>query len=159
MALKLHICPLVETYQRLGCTKIAQKFMKIMQISIALTLAALAVILTSCATPPSRAFHNTDTTALVIDSLEGQTGQILQPAASAKMSNDQLLAEAAKLPQHQTAVVILENYSDEEIGDQFRDRGTPWVVSLRNLGYQHIIFLEGMGVANPEGLITIVRYD
>lgn len=131
--------------------------MKIMQISISLAVAALAVILTSCTTP-SRAFHNTDTTALVIDSLEGQTAQILQPAASAKMSHDQLLAEAAKLPQHQTAVVILENYTDEEIGDQFRDRGTPWVVGLRNLGYQHIVFLQGLGVPNPEGLITIVQY-
>jgi hypothetical protein len=55
-------------------------------------------------------------------------------------------------------VVILENYTEEEIGGQFRDRGTPWVVGLRNLGYQHIVFLQGLGVANPEGLITIVQY-
>ena len=131
--------------------------MKSINISISLAFAALAVIFTSCSTP-SRAFHNTDTTALVIDALDGGTGQMLQPAKSAKMSNDQLLAEAAKLPQHQTAVVILENYTDEEIGDQFRDRGTPWVVGLRSLGYQHIVFLQGLGVANPEGLITIAQY-
>jgi len=131
--------------------------MKTINIGISLALTALAAILTSCATP-SRAFHNTDTTALVIDALDGGTGQMLQPAKSAKMSNDQLLAEAAKLPQHQTAVVILENYTDEEIGDQFRDRGTPWVVGLRSLGYQHIVFLQGLGVANPEGLITIAQY-
>ena len=133
--------------------------MKSMNLSIALAFAALAMILTSCATPPSRAFHNADITALVIESLDGQSGQILQPSAPARMNNDQLLTEAAKLPQHQTVVVILENYSEEEIGDQFRDRSTPWVVGLRRLGYQRIVFLQGLGVANPEGLTTIVEYD
>jgi hypothetical protein len=132
--------------------------MKSININISLAFMALAVVLTSCATP-SRAFHSTDNTALVIDSLEGQTCQMLQPANPAKMSHDQLLAEAAKLPQHQTVVVILENYTEEEIGDQFRDRGTPWVVGLRRLGYQRIVFLQGLGVASPEGLITLVEYD
>jgi hypothetical protein len=131
--------------------------MKSMNIGISLALAALAVIVTSCATP-SRAFHNTDNTALVIQSLDSQTCRMLQPNPSAKKSNDELLAEARALSQHQTAVVILENYTEEEIGNQFRDRGTPWVVGLRNLGYQHIVFLKGLGVANPEGLITIVQY-
>ena len=131
--------------------------MKLMNIRISLILLALAVGVTSCATP-SRAFHNTDSTALVIESLDSQTGQMLQPNTSARKSNDQLLAEARALSQHQTAVIILENYTEEEIGGQFRDRGTPWVVGLRNLGYQHIVFLQGLGVANPEGLITIVQY-
>jgi hypothetical protein len=131
--------------------------MKPMNIRISLILLALAVGVTSCATP-SRAFHNTDSTALVIESLDSQTGQMLQPNTSARKSNDQLLAEAAALSQHQTAVVILENYTEEEIGGQFRDRGTPWVVGLRNLGYQHIVFLQGLDVPNPEGLTTLVQY-
>lgn len=128
-----------------------------MNIRISLILLALAVGVTSCATP-SRAFHNTDSTALVIESLDSQTSQMLQPNTSARKSNDQLLAEAAALSQHQTAVVILENYTEEEIGGQFRDRGTPWVVGLRNLGYQHIVFLQGLDVPNPEGLTTLVQY-
>jgi hypothetical protein len=132
--------------------------MKSINISILLAFAALAVVLTSCATP-CRTFHNTDTTALVIASLPGQTCQMLQPKISAKTSNDELLTEAAKLPQHQTAVVILENYTEAEIGAEFRDRGTPWVVGLRRLGYQRIVFLQGLGVANPEGLTTLVQYD
>ena len=132
--------------------------MKSVNINMLLAFASMALLATSCATP-SRAFHNTDKAALVIDSLEGQTGQMLQPSNPAKMSNDQLLAEAAKLPQHQTAVVILENYTEEEIGDQFRDRGTPWVVGLRRIGYQRIVFLQGLGVANPEGLTTLVEYN
>ena len=119
---------------------------------------ALAVSLSSCATP-SRAFHNSDETALVIQSWDNQMCQMLQPSTSARESNDQLLAGATALPQHQTAVVILENYTEEEIGDQFRDRGTPWVVGLRRIGYQHIVFLQGLGVANPEGLTTLVQYD
>ena len=131
--------------------------MKSLNISTALALVALAIIATSCATP-SRAFHNTDNTALVIQSFDGQTCQMLQPKTSARESNDQLLAEAAALAQYQTAVVILEDYTEEEIGDQFRDRGTSWVVGLRRLEYQHIVFLKGLGVANPEGLITIAQY-
>jgi hypothetical protein len=60
--------------------------------------------------------------------------------------------------QRQTAVVILENYTEPRIGWQYRERGTSWFVGLRGLGYQHIVFLRGTGVANPEGLITLVEY-
>ena len=132
--------------------------MKSLNICTSLAVVALAIISTSCATP-SRAFHNDDNTALVIQSWDNQTCQMLQPTTSARESNDQLLAQAVALPQHQTAVIILENYTEQEFGDQFRDRGTPWVVGLKNLGYQHIIFLQGVDVANPEGLTTLVRYD
>ena len=132
--------------------------MKITNILMLSALAVWAVLLTSCATP-SRAFHSTDSTALVIQSFNDQTAKMLQPTVSDKKSNDELMAEAAALSQHQTAVVILEGYTDEEIGDQFRDRGTPWVVGLRRLGYEHIIFLKGLDVPNPEGLFTIVKYD
>jgi hypothetical protein len=63
------------------------------------------------------------------------------------------------LSEHQEAVVILENYTELKIGEQFRDRGTALFVGLRNLGYQHIVFLQGNGVANPEGLVTLVEYN
>jgi len=132
--------------------------MKITNILMPLALATATILLTSCSTP-SRAFHNADSTALVIQSFENQTARMLQPTASAKKSNDEVMADASALSQHQTAVVILEGYTDEEIGDQFRDRGTVWVVGLRRLGYEHIIFLKGLDVPTPEGLITIVRYD
>jgi len=134
------------------------EIMKTTNLLTLLALAVGAVFLTSCATP-SRAFHNTDSTALVIQSFDSQTARTLQPTTSDKKSNDDLMADAGALSQHQTAVVILEGYTEEEIGDQFRDRGTPWVVGLRRLGYEHIIFLKGLDVANPEGLITIVKYD
>jgi hypothetical protein len=131
--------------------------MKSLNLSTSLALVALAIICSSCASP-SRAFHNTDRTALVVQSFTDQTSQMLQPNTTVRENNDQLLTEAAALPQHDTAVVILEEYYEEEIGDQFRDRGTPWVVGLRRLGYPHIVFLKGLGVPNPEGLITIVQY-
>ena len=60
--------------------------------------------------------------------------------------------------QRQTAVVILENYDEPQIGLEYRIRGTPWFVGLRGLGYEHIVFLQGRGVANPEGLITLTEY-
>jgi len=134
--------------------------MKTMKTSALMAIAALAIMLTSCTTPmPPQAFHNTDNTALIIDSLGGRTCQMLQPTASVREDSDQLLAKAMKLPQHETAVVILENYSEPRFGAQFRDRGSLWFICLRSLGYQHIVFLQGTGVGDPEGLMTLVKYD
>jgi hypothetical protein len=131
-----------------------------MKIITYMSLAALAVTLTSCTTPqPPQAFHNTDNTALIVESLDGRTCQMLQPAASGREDSDKLLANAMKLSQHQTAVVILENYTEPQIGAQFRDRGSLWFVGLRSLGYQHIVFLQGRDVSSPEGLITLAEYD
>ncbi|HXI72982.1 MAG TPA: hypothetical protein VNN22_21795 [Verrucomicrobiae bacterium] len=131
-----------------------------MKKSILRFAAMLPVIfLTSCATPPPPvAFHNTDSTALVIKSLDGQTSQMLQPSTSSQAKNDQILSIAQTLPQHQTAVVMLENYTEPRLGQQFRDRGTPLFICLRSLGYQHIIFVQGQNVPDPNGLITLAEY-
>jgi len=131
-----------------------------MKTITSLALAALAITLTSCTTPkPPQAFHNTDQTALIVQSLDGRTCQMVQPTPSAREDGDKLLAEAMALSQHQTAIVILENYNEPQIGSQFRDRGSLWFVGLRNLGYQHIIFLQGKNVSSPEGLTTLVDYE
>jgi len=100
-----------------------------------LALAALPIMLTSCATQsaPPQAFHNTDNTALVIASLNDTTCQMIQPTTSKGEKNDMVLAKAMALPEHQAAVVILENYTEPQIGEQFRDRGTALFVGLRNL--------------------------
>jgi hypothetical protein len=126
-----------------------------------LALAALPIMLTSCATQPvpPQAFHNSCNTALIIASLDDKTCQMLQPTASKGEKNELVLAKAMKLPEHQAAVVILENYTEPQIGEQFRDRGTALFVGLRNLGYQHIVFLQGNGIANPEGLMTLAEYN
>jgi hypothetical protein len=125
-----------------------------------LTLAALPLILTACATSrPSVAFHKTDNTTLVIESLGGRTCRMLQPTATDREQIDELLQRARFFQQHQTAVVILENYTEPQIGEQFDDRGTAWFVALRGLGYQHICFLKGNGVTDPEGLPTIFEYN
>ena len=121
---------------------------------------ALPLILSSCSTPkPPLAYHATDSTALVIESIDGRTSRIIQPADSGNIANDKILTSARSLPQHQTAVIILENYSEAQIGDQFRDRGTPWFIGLRCLGYEHIVFLQGKGNNNPEGLTELAKYD
>src|ERR1039458_9739365 len=69
--------------------------MKFMKIICSLALAGLAIMLTSCATPPPpQAFHNTDNTALVIVSLDDKTCQMVEPAASNREGNDNVLALA-----------------------------------------------------------------
>ena len=135
-------------------------FVKVMNKWTFLAIATLPLFLTACATPPPPvAFHATDKTALVIDSLDGRTARMLQPDVSSQEPADDLLQQARSLQPHQTAVVILENYSEPEMGTQFRDRGTSWFVTLRGLGYEHIYFLQGNGAASPEGLPTIIHYN
>jgi len=126
----------------------------------ALAIAAVPFWLTSCATPPpAESFHDTDGTALVLDSLDDQTSQMVRPAMTAREANDYLFSQIKGLAQHQTAVVILENYSESQVGPEFRVRGTPIFVALRSLGYQHIVFVQGTGSKRPEGLLTLAEYD
>jgi hypothetical protein len=123
-------------------------------------LLALPIILSSCATPqPPVAFHKTDSTALIIRSLDENTCQMLQPNISVKEANDKVLAEAKAMPSRQTAVVILENYTEVKPGSQFQNRATPLFVGLRTLGFEHIYFVQGKGVTDPEGLLTVVEYN
>jgi len=132
-----------------------------MKLSVSIALAMSAISLTSCATsrpPQTTLFHNTDNSAVVIESLDEKTGQMIEPTPTVKEENDMILAKAMNAPKRQTAVVILENYSEPQIGLEYRIRGTPWFVGLRGLGYEHIVFLQGRGVANPEGLITLTEY-
>jgi hypothetical protein len=131
-----------------------------MKKTLSLAMAALPILLCSCATPqPPQAFHNTDNSALVIESLDRQTCQIIQPTPSDKIENGKVMSRVSSLPQRQTAVVILENYSEPQVGGEFHDRSLPWFMSLRTLGYEHIVFLQGTGSNNPEGLITLAKYD
>ena len=125
-----------------------------------LPLAALPLLLSSCSTPmPPQAYHGTDNSALVISAIDARTSRIILPTPSGEIANDSILNVAKALPQHQTAIVILENYSEPQVGDEFRNRGTPWFIGLRCVGYEHIVFLQGNGATNPEGLITLASYD
>ena len=125
-----------------------------------LPLAALPLMLSSCSTPmPPQAYHGTDNSALVIAAIDARTSRIIMPTPSGEIANDSILNVAKALPQHQTAIVILENYSEPQVGDEFRNRGTPWFIGLRCVGYEHIVFLQGNGATNPEGLITLASYD
>lgn len=132
----------------------------IMKTTFALAFAALPLLLTSCATPPPpplQTYYNTDSSALVVKSLDSQKSQMVLPLAAQVEHNDSLLAKARNLPQHKTAVVILENYTEKNLGPQFRDRGTTWFVHLRHLGYENIVFLQGNGLA-ADGLPLLARY-
>jgi hypothetical protein len=131
-----------------------------MKINLLPLLAALPVLLSSCATSrPPQAFHNTDNSALVVESLDNRSCQVIAPTAIAKEENTRVLDQAKAFTQRQTAVVILENYSEPQLGPQFRDRSMAWFIGLRGLGYQHIVFLQGNGTTDPNGLPTLAEYD
>jgi hypothetical protein len=123
-------------------------------------MAALPVMLSSCAAPrPPVAFHNTDDSALIVKSLDARTCEVIAPTTMVTEDNVRVLNVARSFAQHQTAVVILENYSEPTLGIEFRDRTLCWFMGLREVGYQHIVFLQGRGVADPNGLITLAEYD
>jgi hypothetical protein len=125
-----------------------------------LSTVVLPLLLTSCATPPPKqAYHNVDNSALIVQSIDGQSCQVLSPTATAREENARLLDQAKTFSQHQTAVVILENYSEPQLGPEFRDRTLGWFIGLRGLGYQRIVFLKGANVNNPNGLVTLAEYD
>lgn len=133
---------------------------ELMKIVILAALLALPIFLTSCATPtPPQAFHQIDSNALIIDSTDENTCRMLQPMITDQEQNDHILTKVNQLPQRETAVVILENFSEPTLGDQFRDRSTSLFVALRGAGYKHIVFLQGKGVSDPEGLVTLAKYD
>lgn len=126
---------------------------------VVLLTAALPVLLASCSTPqPPQAFHNSDGSALIVQSLDAASCRVLAPTAIVREENVKVLNQAKAFP-HQTAVVILENYNEPQLGHEFRDRSVDWFVGLRQLGYQHIVFLKGNGGENPNGLTTLAEYD
>src|SRR5579863_1879036 len=127
---------------------------------VLLLTAILPVIVSSCASDaPRQAYRNTDSSALIIQSLDGKTCQVLAPTAINREDNARLLDQARSFNRHDTAVVILENYSEPQMGPEFRDRTFGWFVGLRGLGYQHIVFLKGNGATDVNGLPTLAEYD
>jgi hypothetical protein len=131
-----------------------------MKVTILAAALVLPILLTGCATPPPpQAFHKIDNTSLVIDSTDDANCRMIQPAITDPAQNESILTKVNQLPQHDTAVIILENYTEPQPGDQFRDRSTSLFVALRGAGYKHIVFLQGRGVSDPEGLTTLAKYD
>jgi hypothetical protein len=138
--------------------KVVEAIAKFKFLSVAFVFVAFAAA--SCATKqPPVAYHNQDNSALVIQSQDGSKSKLIQPAGTGLVDNKAIVDKAKSLPVHRTAVVILENYTEQEIGMQFRDRSIPWFIVLRGLGFERIVFLQGHGVADPEGLPTLVTYN
>jgi hypothetical protein len=130
-----------------------------MKPSLLLSLVTLPLLVTACATQsPPQVFHNPDPSALVVESLDSRMARQILPTPTGQMENQQLLKQAQNLPQRQTAVVILENYSESEVGPVFHERSFLWFAELRGLGCQHIYFLQGNGLATPDGLIALAEY-
>jgi hypothetical protein len=126
----------------------------------ALWLALLPAILNSCATPPPPAvFHNSNPAVVVIDSLDGPAGQIVAPSQLAKEAAGSVIDHLKSISRQTTAIIILENYSEPQLGGEFRDRSLPWFMGLRGLGYSHIVFLRGNGSPEPDGLPILAEYD
>lgn len=134
-----------------------------MNKTLCLWLITLPVVLSSCATPaPPQTYRNADAAALIVESLDAGSCRMLAPTPMEREDNARLLDRAKSLGSHQTAVVILENYSEAELGREFRDRSMGWFMGLRGLGYQRIVFLKGDGAPGANavnGMQTLADYN
>ena len=120
----------------------------------------LPFLASSCSTPPPpQAYHGSDSSALVIDSVDSDSCKVVSPVQTSVTQTTQVLNQAHLLAQHRTAVVILENYNEPILGSDFRTRTLPLFLGLRGVGFQNIYFLQGRGVTDPNGLLTLARYD
>ena len=120
---------------------------------------AAMVMLCSCATPsPPQAFHSLDKSVVVIKSLNQRFSQVIAPTLMAETPNTRTLEQLKSLSPRAAVVVILEDYFEPVLGTEFRDRSVEWMLTLRLAGFQHIIFLKGNGVADPEGLPILAQY-
>jgi hypothetical protein len=123
-----------------------------------LSFAGLA-LLCSCATSTvQEAFHSTDKSALIIKSIDARSSQVIAPTAMAAEDNGKILDRLKSYPKSQTAIIILENYGEPQVGPEFRDRTEGWFIGLRGFGFQHIVILKGNEGADPDGLHVLAEY-
>jgi hypothetical protein len=97
-----------------------------------LAVAALPVLVSSCATPkPAQVCHNADASGLIVKSFDNRTCEVIAPTAIVREANARVRGQATVFPRHQTAVVILENDSKPQVSPEFRDRTFGWFIGLR----------------------------
>jgi len=120
---------------------------------------ALPVMLCSCATSNvPQAYHPADHNALTIKSFDARTAQVLAPTLLAQTDSAKVLDQLKTMNHCSSVVVILENYNEAQPGPAFRDRSFGWFMGLRGLGYDHIVFLQGKGVDQTDGLTVLAEY-
>ena len=126
-----------------------------------LGLVVFVACLTACKTEHIvQIYQPSDPNAVLIRSVEGGRGQVLGARGTrANAENSELLDNLRALPAHHTAVVMLEHYTEPEPDLEFRDRATPWFVTLRLFGFENIVFLRGQSVDSPDGLMVVASYD
>jgi hypothetical protein len=132
---------------------------KTMKKGFRVLMLSLPVLLGSCASDPPAAFHKSNPSLLVIDSLDNRSCQVVAPFESAKMDNSQLLDKIKTLEKSHAVIVIVENYHEAKLGPEFRDRSFPLFFCLRTLGYEHIVFVQGKGFPDPDGLLVLAEYN
>ena len=123
-----------------------------------LCLSAMIMVCSCTTSAPQQSFHNTDNAALIIKSMNIRSSQVIAPKLLAEADNSQTLDQLREFAGGKTAIVILENYADTEAGSDFRNRGQAWFMGLRGLGFQHIVFVRGNGVTDPNGLPVVAEY-
>ena len=120
---------------------------------------SLPVMLGSCASDPAPTmFHKASPSLLVVDSLDLRSGQLIAPKETAKMDTAQMLDTIKSFEKSHAVIIILENYREVKLGPEFRDRSLPWFLGLRRQGYEEIVFVQGKGFPDPDGLLVLAEY-
>jgi hypothetical protein len=122
-------------------------------------LLSVPVMLGGCASEPAPTLCRANRSLLVVDTHDSRTGQVVAPIESAKMEIVPLLDKIKSLAKAPAVIVILENYQEAKPGPVFRDRSLPWYLGLRLLGYDHVVFVQGNGLPDPDGLRVVAEYN
>lgn len=132
---------------------------KHMKISTTMALAALAALLTSCATTRQpQTLHNSVNDAVISQNSDVKTNPVRNPAFAGMDDSSVVAAKAMNLSKRQAPATTPANYEQPPAGLEYRIRGTSWFIGLRGLRDEHVVFLQGKGASNPEGLITLTQY-
>jgi len=133
-----------------------------MRAALLIFFLGLLLMTGACSTPDTgtgEVFHGTNNSSIVIESLNERKVQLLAPNATRVMDAPQMLDLLQTMGPRQTAILVLENYSEPQLGTEFRDRTMGWFLGLRGLGYKQIIILRGTGEPSLEGRPILAEYN
>jgi hypothetical protein len=120
-------------------------------------LVCTALLATACSTPrtaPVVRFYEQEQADLIIRYYTDDTSYVLKPAKTdgpflSVLKEDAVLDVAKQQPERQLAVVILIHYISESKAAKVKER---WTNTLKDLGYQRVVFLRSAGGIQADGL-------
>jgi hypothetical protein len=133
-------------------------------MKVSASLLFILLLATACSTPrtsPVARFQEQDQANLIVRYYTDETSFVVKPQKTdgpflSILRWDDVLDVARQLPGRELAVVILVHYPSQDKADAVK---TKWTSLLTGLGYQRVVFLDGYGGRQVNGLPILTRAD